>query len=100
MRSSIESKVKYNVNSSTYLREMREKEDRFLNKKIGTKPKHFDIITDKPSKFIINLNKFFDIDANKQINEINGKKIITENPYIKVGKSMSSCAGSSKDSLA
>ena len=46
------------------------------------------------------MNKFFDIDANKQINEINGKKIITENPYIKVGKSMSSCAGSSQDSLA
>ena len=46
------------------------------------------------------MNKFFDIDANKQINEINGKKIKTENPYIKVVKSMSPSAGSSQDSLA
>lgn len=62
MRSSIESKVKYNVNSSTILRELRGKEG---VKKSSGKPKQFDIITDKPSKFIINLNRFFDIDANK-----------------------------------
>lgn len=62
MRSSIESKVKYNINSSAYLREFKQKEGK---NKSNTKPKHFDIITDKPSKFIVNLNKFFDVDANK-----------------------------------
>ena len=48
-----------------------------------TDGKLFDIIADKNSKFIIQLDKIFDIDANKQINQINQKKIKTDNPYVK-----------------
>ena len=60
----------------SYIQKLKEQQSRKHSpeKKAGGKAMQFDIIADKPSKVIIQLDKYFDMDMDQQINQLNLNK--------------------------